>query len=893
MRLVTMVTVAAALAGATAARAQAPYLVKDIWPGPDSSGPRWLHGAKGRVYFSAFAGQGTDLWFSEGTGESTSQVTAGFLPEPPVPVFTLNDDVFFTFFSTNQLWRSDGTLGGTRRIEGVRVAPAGALLAHLPDRILFAGDDRKGPSGQGYPVITDGTDQGSFLVTPPLGAPPTWASQPAAGAPFGRGFGLTVLNPVSIDGGAWWIDAVTGRSIELLKTTQFCYRATVAGGRLFFRCTESLPGNRSLAVSDGTPGGTHYLPALALPPGLVGGWLFPLDDGIVFAAGAELWRSDGTPTGTTMVAAVPTDGLVGPRTAISNGVLYFAATTPATGRELWRTDGTPGGTFMLRDIEPGTGSGLPSFEGQMVAAGGRLFFAATTTASGAEVWTSDGTTAGTVALPEIVPGPGASTPGDFASAEGRVYFSAEDAAHGRELWGLDARAGAVMVDDAFVNEGDAGSAPARFLVRLESAASAPVVVSYETVAGTAQAGSDFTPQRGAITFAPGERERIVDVAVAGDLEDEANEAFGLRLTPVGGAVIVDGRADGLILDDDAPSVRASSASVVEGNSGTTGAVFDITLETKGGPSASSSAVRFAASAGTATAGEDFVATHGTVTFPPGSASGTTLTASIPVLGDTIDEPDETFALALDGQNEAEVTGGPAVGVILDDDGVASARPLELAHGTTVRGDLAPFGGPGLSRDFYLLQQHPEASYELVVDEASGDAAPLTVQRIAADGSTVLQSAVPVGTGTARSLRWINSTFDTVSDQHVRVESASCGTVCGTDDTYRVRFYETTLRGARVNTTNGQSTVLLLQNLTDTPVLGLIHFRTEDGVNGGGQPYSIPARGTLVHDMSQNLFLPGSLWVTHDAPYGAVAGKVVGLEPATGFSFDTRLTSRPR
>jgi hypothetical protein len=38
---------------------------------------------------------------------------------------------------------------------------------------------------------------------------------------------------------------------------------------------------------------------------------------------------------------------------------------------------------------------------------------------------------------------------------------------------------------------------------------------------------------------------------------------------------------------------------------------------------------------------------------------------------------------------------------------------------------------------------------------------------------------------------------------------------------------------------------------------------------------------------------GSLTVAHDAPYGALAGKAVALEPATGFAFDTPLEPRPR
>jgi hypothetical protein len=226
-------------------------------------------------------------------------------------------------------------------------------------------------------------------------------------------------------------------------------------------------------------------------------------------------------------------------------------------------------------------------------------------------------------------------------------------------------------------------------------------------------------------------------------------------------------------------------------------------------------------------------------------------------------------------------------------GARTARPVELSHGSNLRADLVPFDGPGPDRDEYVMLQRPEASYELVVDEASGDAAPLTVQRIASDGSTVLQSATAVGTGTALSLRWDNWGFDTVTDQRIRVESASCGTVCGADDGYRVRLYDTTLGGARVNNTDGQVTLLLLQNLTDAEVTVYFHVRSEDGVNGGAAGFTVPARGTYVHDLSQNLFVPGSVWVTHDAPYGGLVGKVVGLDPATGFSFDTPLAPRPR
>jgi hypothetical protein len=103
-----------------------------------------------------------------------------------------------------------------------------------------------------------------------------------------------------------------------------------------------------------------------------------------------------------------------------------------------------------------------------------------------------------------------------------------------------------------------------------------------------------------------------------------------------------------------------------------------------------------------------------------------------------------------------------------------------------------------------------------------------LERIGPDGTTVVQTSIPAGTGQARSLRWENSTSTDVLDQTVRVSSGDCTTNCGSDDTYRVRAYETTLAIPRFNNTGTQVTVLLLQNSTDAPINGVA------GVHAGGQ-----------------------------------------------------------
>ncbi len=90
-----------------------------------------------------------------------------------------------------------------------------------------------------------------------------------------------------------------------------------------------------------------------------------------------------------------------------------------------------------------------------------------------------------------------------------------------------------------------------FAVRLSRAASGEVTVDYATADGTATAGEDYTASRGTLTFAAGEREQTVSVAVLDDAHDEGRETFLLRLSNATGAHIEDGEATGAILNTDA------------------------------------------------------------------------------------------------------------------------------------------------------------------------------------------------------------------------------------------------------------------------------------------------------------------------------------------------------
>jgi len=87
--------------------------------------------------------------------------------------------------------------------------------------------------------------------------------------------------------------------------------------------------------------------------------------------------------------------------------LYFVADDGVSGAELWRSDGTASGTFRVRDINPGVQGSDASF---LTPVGNTLYFQAYDATNGTELWKSDGTQAGTVLVRNISTGQASSYP---------------------------------------------------------------------------------------------------------------------------------------------------------------------------------------------------------------------------------------------------------------------------------------------------------------------------------------------------------------------------------------------------------------------------------------------------------------------------------------------------
>jgi ELWxxDGT repeat protein len=86
-----------------------------------------------------------------------------------------------------------------------------------------------------------------------------------------------------------------------------------------------------------------------------------------------------------------------------NGRIFFTAYTAANGLELWSTDETSAGTSMVADINPGTGYSTPS---GLTVVNNLLVFAANDGTHGVELWATDGTAAGTQARARKTPNRG-------------------------------------------------------------------------------------------------------------------------------------------------------------------------------------------------------------------------------------------------------------------------------------------------------------------------------------------------------------------------------------------------------------------------------------------------------------------------------------------------------
>ncbi len=198
-----------------------------------------------------------------------------------------------------------------------------------------------------------------------------------------------------------------------------------------------------------------------------------------------------------------------------------------------------------------------------------------------------------------------------------------------------------------------------------------VTVSYATVDGTANTGSDYVANSGTLTFNPGDLTKQIPITINGDTTFEPNDFFFVNLTAPINATLSDSQGQGTITNDDpAPptsNITIDDPSVAEGDAGTKSLVFMVSLSI---PSESPVTVDYATAnaapaSGVATSGNDYLSATGTISFDPGQISKP---ISITINGDKLVEPNETFFVNLTNASAGSmITDSQGTGTIINDD----------------------------------------------------------------------------------------------------------------------------------------------------------------------------------------------------------------------------------
>jgi len=328
----------------------------------------------------------------------------------------------------DSLYVTDGTAAGTAPLlshpPGDNYGTISSLTVVGAD-LFFTVGAPSAPANPGPPTPDEGGGDGDGITAfansgggigigiggaPELGAPANglWVSEGAPGdavlltAAFGGGGTPIFLTP--FDGALYFEDNY--------------YNGIQGGAWGLFR-------------SDGTVAGTVLVSQVAIydQPVVLGDELLFYGDG---AAGVGLYASDGTSGGLTLLAATPF--LTDP--TVSGSKAFFEAYSTAAGEELWVTDGTAAGTSMVEDIAPGATSSDPS---QLTAFDGGVIFTADDQTHGVQVWFSDGTAAGTELLDINTTSNSVASLYVYSavSFDGKAYFVGNDGVHGDQLWSSD------------------------------------------------------------------------------------------------------------------------------------------------------------------------------------------------------------------------------------------------------------------------------------------------------------------------------------------------------------------------------------------------------------------------------------------------------------------------
>lgn len=388
------------------------------------------------------------LYKTSADGQTTTEVSATVAE--PYYLEPMGGEIYFQGFDAqhgHELWKTDGTSGGTELVEDINSGTGSSW----PEDLVASGNElffQAEPDGQDsheQVFASDGTNVNQLTTN--IGDTNGFDNQLSAGAASGVAY-------MSFNDGFHGSEPfkLTSNSASLLSDVNSTPAnsssapqdgTTQVGNTIYF--VSGNDDSQTLWKTDGTVAGTvNITPPVAIGSGdsattasLVNGMeitnLLGGSSVLYFESDADgtpgaLWMYNGTtavpvqyiPSGST----TPTDIVIGNNSAVVGNTLFFDFNDGTDGDELWMSDGTVTGTKMVKDVNLGGGGSNP--ESLNVLGNKLLFTADDGSGAGRELWASDGTSMGTVAIKHLAPGTATFDFQNFAVVGSNAYLTIDD-----------------------------------------------------------------------------------------------------------------------------------------------------------------------------------------------------------------------------------------------------------------------------------------------------------------------------------------------------------------------------------------------------------------------------------------------------------------------------------
>ncbi|MBO6585002.1 MAG: T9SS type A sorting domain-containing protein [Gracilimonas sp.] len=451
-------------------------VLKDINPGISDADIEYMTMVGDTMYFVADNQEDEgELYITDGTAEGTKKIT-DLAPDDDYPdieeLTPLGNKLIFTAVTeehSDEVYVSDGTSSGTYLLKDIYPGDYSSDAEHfgvMNGKAYFPAEDGRYPDADNGEElwVTDGTSSGTYMLKdldPGQYLQYSWSNEETNHSSRPDNFfahnGTMYFSARHHEYGEelWATDGTADGTYMVKDIFPGLYEDSddnkndssptnfsSINGTVLFNAKSDTSYNYYLYTTDGTEEGTikfldKEIHIRDKPVEYKGSWYF--------FSGAELWKSDGTPEGTSLVIDMAIDNYViedgsdlSPKIFKLNNQLYFFSTYT-----LWKTDGTKAGTEKAVESI----FNLFDFHHTEFAAvyDGRIYFVASDDGygqahvAGRELWMTDGTQEGTMYVANLRTGidrgePDGSDPEELRVLNGKLYFTAEGDSLGREIW---------------------------------------------------------------------------------------------------------------------------------------------------------------------------------------------------------------------------------------------------------------------------------------------------------------------------------------------------------------------------------------------------------------------------------------------------------------------------